>query len=241
MYATRLVAPLLRFVVALLVLGQATAYAQDIEVESERVTLAMILPVLDGTELGALDVAPAPPPGETSVIRSSDVRAKLRESGRDARGLAIPKSVRIVRHKKTLAESEFDELVKAALAPRVAPCDIEQLSKLPELTLARGEFELEAESLTRKASGRTNVSVKLTQGTRVQRISAQAVLVCPEPVVMPGAQVRLVVNAGPVHVSAPGVVNQPGRVGDEVRVTNQLTKKSLKARVLDAQTVEVLR
>ena len=57
--------------------------------------------------------------------------------------------------------------------------------------------------------------VTLRQGERTQRISLQAMLTCPEPVVQPGSVVRLVVNHGAVHVSAPGVANQAGRVGDE--------------------------
>ena len=43
-----------------------------------------------------------------------------------------------------------------------------------------------------------------------------------------------------VDVCAPGVANQPGRVGDEIRVTNSMSKKSLIGRVLDAQSVEVV-
>jgi flagella basal body P-ring formation protein FlgA len=53
--------------------------------------------------------------------------------------------------------------------------------------------------------------------------------------------VTVVSVSGPVRVSAPATAHQAGRVGDEVRVTNQVTKKQLRARVLDAQTVEVLR
>lgn len=223
------------------VFASSAARADDIAIEGDRVTLAMILPALAGSTLGALDVGPSPMPGQSSVIRASDVRAKLKEGGHDARGLAIPKRVRLVRRAKKLEEAELAERVMAALAPSVAPCDIEQLSSLPALTIAAGDFELEAEALARKATGRTNVVVVLRQGERVQRISAQAVLTCPEPVIMPGARVRLVVNVGAVHVSAPGVAHQPGRVGDEIRVTNQLTKKSLMARVLDGNSVEVLR
>jgi hypothetical protein len=226
--------------VALFVQLHGAARADDIAVETDRVTLAMILPALEGTELGGLDLAPAPLPGESSVIRASDVKAKLKASGRDARGLAIPKSTRVIRHKQTLDAKQLDDLAKRALAPRVAPCNVEQLSVLPPMTLAEGDYELTADALPRKQSGRTSVMVSLKQGERVQRISLQAVLSCPEPVILPGAQVRVSLHYGAVHVSAPGVAAQPGRVGDEIRVTNQLTKKSLKARVIDAQTVEVV-
>ena len=108
------------------------------------------------------------------------------------------------------------------------------------MTIAEGDFELEADALPRKQSGRTNVSIIVKQGDRTQRVSMQAVLTCPEPVILPGATVRLMVNYGSVHVSAPGTAGQAGRVGDEIRVTNQLTKKSMRARVIDAQSVEVL-
>jgi hypothetical protein len=226
---------------ALLLALPYTVRAEDaVNVDGDRVTLAMIVPALNGTELGALDLAAAPAPGESTVIRASDVKAKLKESGRDARGLLIPKSVRLVRKKRTLEAKELDALIKTALAPRVAPCNVEELSALTPVTLGEGEFELEAEAMPRKQSGRTNASVTLIQGERKTRINLQAVLSCPEPVIQPGAQIRLVVNRGPVHVSAPGVANQPGRVGDEIRVTNSTSKKALIGRVIDAQSVEVV-
>lgn len=221
-------------------LSISVARAQEISVESDQVTLAMILPALAGTEIGALEVANAPLPGESSVIRASDVKAKIKASGRDTRGLAIPRSVKVVRPKRELGAKDLDGLVRTALAPQVAPCTVDQLSQLEGMTLAAGDFEVEAEPLTRKQSGRTNVVIKLRQGAREQRISAQAVLSCPPPVMMPGAQITLVVISGAVHVSAPGTASQPGRVGDEIRVTNQITKKSLKARVLNAQTAQVV-
>ncbi|MET0284417.1 MAG: flagella basal body P-ring formation protein FlgA [Polyangiales bacterium] len=229
------------FAMALLVALPYTVRAQEaVNVEGERVTLAMILPALSGTELGELDLAPAPLPGETTVLRASDVKAKLKESGRDARGLMIPKSVKLVRRKRTLEGKELDGLVKAALAARVAPCNVEELSSLPTLTLGEGEFVVEAESMPRKQSGRTSATVTLLQGERKQRLNIQAVLTCPEPVMSPGMTIRLIVRRGAVTVTAPGVANQPGRVGDEIRVTNSMSKKALMGRVIDAQSVEVL-
>lgn len=231
---------LLCALVAVLALGRAAARADDLAIESEQVTLAMILPALEGTELGGLGLGPAPLPGETRVIRASDIKAKLKESGRDSRGLAIPKSTRLVRHARTLSASELDALVQTALAPRVAPCVVEQLSALSPMTVAAGELEIDADPVPRKQSGRTQVALSLQQGGRAQRVSLQAVLNCPEPVIMPGQSVRVMAIFGAVRVSAPGVAAQPGRVGDEIRVTNQITKKSLKVRVIDAQSVEVV-
>jgi hypothetical protein len=219
---------------------RTTAYADEVAVQGDRVTLAMILPALAGSELGGIDIAAAPLPGERSVIRASDIRAKLKANGRDARGLDIPRTVKLVRRSRSLDSKELDEMVRSVLAPQVAPCDVAQLSPLEPVTIGDGEFELEAQPMARKQSGRTQATITLRQGERSQHISAHAVLHCPEPVMLPGNSIRLVAVAGAVRVSAPGTANQPGRVGDEIRVTNQLTKRALKARVIDAQTAEVI-
>lgn len=218
----------------------ALAQPNEIAVEGESVTLAMILPALEGSEIGGIEVAQAPLPGEKAVVRASDIKAKLKQSGRDARGLAIPRSVRVVRHEKKLDASTLDGLIRQALAPHVAPCDVTQLSQLPPLTIGTGEFVVDADPMPRKASGRTTASITVRQGSRAQNLKVQALLNCPAPVVMPGTQVRLVVISGAVKVSAPGIAAQPGRVGDEIRVTNQLNKRSMKARVIDGQTAEVV-
>ncbi|HEY6880108.1 MAG TPA: hypothetical protein VI299_18920, partial [Polyangiales bacterium] len=61
-------------VTAMLVALPYTVRAEDaVNVDGDHVTLAMIVPALSGTELGALELAPAPLPGETTVIRASDV------------------------------------------------------------------------------------------------------------------------------------------------------------------------
>jgi flagella basal body P-ring formation protein FlgA len=45
---------------------------------------------------------------------------------------------------------------------------------------------------------------------------------------------------GHVKATAPAEARQPGRVGEIIRVTNRATGASLRARVLDARTVEVV-
>lgn len=216
------------------------ASAEDLTVEGEQVPLYAMLPALEGTELGDLVVADAPLPGESRVLRASDIRAVLKANGRDARGLDLPKSVRLVRRARSVSQKELGERVKTALAAQVAPCTVESVSTLPAVTLGGGDYDVETEAAARRNSGRVGVVITLKQGERSQRISAQVELTCPQPVVQPGANVRAVYAHGVVRVSAMATVHQAGRVGDEIRVTNQATKKQLRARVIDAQTVEVL-
>jgi hypothetical protein len=216
------------------------ASADDLTVEGEHVQLYAMLPALEGTELGDLVIADAPLPGESRVLRASDIRAVLKANGRDARGLDLPRSVRLVRRARSISQTELTQRVREAAAAQVAPCRVESVSTLPSVTLGGGDYEVQTEATARRNSGRVPVVVLLKQGDRSQRISAQIELSCPEPVVQPGASVRAVYTSGVVRVSTPATVQQAGRVGDEIRVTNQATKKQLRARVVDAQTVEVL-
>jgi Chaperone for flagella basal body P-ring formation len=214
--------------------------AEELAVEGETVELALILPVLSGTELGSLVVADAPLPGESRVVRASDIKALLKAHGADARGLALPRSVKLVRRARSVKEGELTERVREALASQIFPCQVASLSSLPSVSLAAGEYEVITQTSARRDSGRAPLSITLKQGERSQRISAQLEVSCPAPVVHPGANVRLVAVSGAVRVSAPAVAHQPGRVGDEIRVTNQVTKRQMRARVRDAQTVEVV-
>lgn len=218
----------------------AQARAEELAVEGETVELAMIVPVLAGTELGSMVVADAPLPGESRVVRASDIKALLKAHGADPRGLALPRSVRLVRRARSVKEDELGRRVREALASQIAPCQVAALSNLPSVSLGAGEYEVSTQTSARRDSGRAPLVITLKQGERTQRISAQLEVSCPAPVVQPGASVRLVAIQGPVRVSAPAVAHQPGRVGDEIRVTNQVTKRQLRARVLDAQTVEVV-
>jgi len=221
-------------------LALSSARADELAVEGETVVLAALVPALEGTELGGLVVADAPLPGQSRVVRASDIKAMLKAQGRDARGLALPRSTRLTRASRNLSEAELGKRVREAVAAQVAPCTVAIVSTLPPVSLGAGEFEVLATSTPRRDSGRVPLVITLKQGERTQRISAQGELTCPLAVVHPGSSVKLIAIAGPVRVSAPATVNQAGRVGDEVRVTNQVTKMQLRGRVINAQTVEVI-
>jgi hypothetical protein len=218
----------------------AHASAEELAVEGETVELAMIVPVLAGTELGSMVVADAPLPGESRVVRASDIKALLKARGADARGLSLPRSVRLVRRARSVNEAELSKRVHEAVASQIAPCQVASLSSLPTVSLGAGEYEVITQTSARRNNGRSPLVITLKQGERSQRISAQLEVSCPAPVIQPGANVRLVVIQGAVRVSAPAVAHQPGRVGDEIRVTNQVTKRQMRGRVLDGQTVEVV-
>lgn len=222
-------------------LSAGVAVAQEVQVQGDRITLGAVLPALVGTELGDLDLGPSPLPGQPLWVRASDVRAALRRAQRDDRGLSIPKRVRVVRPMRVLSAQELETRAREALNALLAPCEVKSLPSLNPQNVAAGEVEVTATATPPRSSGRVPFQLTILQSTTTFTQHAQAVVECPPPVVSAGASLRLVAVVGSVKVSTPGVAAQAGRVGDEIRVTNSITRKSLRARVIDGDSAEVLR
>lgn len=60
------------------------------------------------------------------------------------------------------------------------------------------------------------------------------------PLIERGDRVKLMVSAGPVNVSTFGIAKADGGAGDQIRVKNLSSKKTVVGRVVDDATVEVL-
>lgn len=60
------------------------------------------------------------------------------------------------------------------------------------------------------------------------------------PLIERGDRVKLLVSAGPVNVSTLGVAKADGGAGDQIRVENLSSQKTVIGRVVDGTTVEVL-
>lgn len=220
---------------AVLLAAPSSALAQADEIQ-----LAEIVPALEGTELGAISIGPAPPPGASRLVRRSEVVSALRRAGRTADGLRIPRSRRIRRGARTLAPEELRDAASRAIAEALAPCNVEEITVRTPATVADGALSISADGNAPRRSGQAPVMIVLASGGRTTRVPAQARVSCPAPVIRPGAHVRLLARFGAVVASAPGVARQPGRVGDIIRVSSLQSRARLRARILDAERVEVL-
>jgi hypothetical protein len=221
-----------RLLVLLLNLATTSVAAQD------RVLLEEVIPALTGTELGSIEIGDAPPPGTSRSVRRSEVIAALRTQGRSADGLAIPRSTRIDRTARTLESDALVELARPALEETLAPCSVTEI-RAPRSTTASSRFTVRAEATRPLRNGSIPATLVLESNGRETRVSIRAEVTCPAPDVEPGKRVRIVVRVGNVHATAPGEARQPGRVGDVIRVTNLLNRRSFDARIVDEQTVEV--
>lgn len=209
--------------------------------EPDGVTLAEIIPALQGTSAGELVVAPAPEPGRARRVRRSEVLRAMRRAGMSTTGLAIPRSTNVRRAPNDL---EGDALRDRALPPieaSLAPCETHDVRLPRSVSLPPGQLDIRVDANAPNRSGRTSGVVIMEARGVERRLPFSARVSCPPPAVQAGATIRILARFGNVNASAPGEATQSGRVGDVIRVRNTTTRRALRGRILDGRSVEVVR
>ena len=213
----------------------AVASAQD------RVLLEELMPALHGTPLGAVDIAQAPLPGGSITVRRSDVQRALLQAGlgNALKPVEIPKSTQVSREAIALSREQLSTQANDVVRSATAPCELRDARYPNEVRVMGGPRSYRAE-FNGLHSGTVTGAVFVESGGHVTRVPVIASLTCPPPEVASGAQLVAIAVVGHVKASAPAEARQPGRVGEIIRITNRATGASLRARVIDARTVEVV-
>jgi flagella basal body P-ring formation protein FlgA len=82
--------------------------------------------------------------------------------------------------------------------------------------------------------GGKKAAVRINAGTEITKHMIRSV-----PVVKKGEVVRIVLESGPMMISAMGLCEEDGARGDLIRVQNTSSKKTVFARVMGASLVKV--
>ena len=207
----------------------------------DRVLLEEVMPALTGTPLGAVDVAQAPLPGGNITVRRSDVQRALRQAGLTSalKPGEIPKSVQISREAIALSREQLSAQADAAVRSATSPCELRDARFPSEVRVMGGPRSFRAE-FNGLHTGTVTGAVYVDSSGHSTRVPVIASLTCPPPEVTSGQQLLAIAVVGQVKATAPAEARQPGRVGEIIRVTNRATGASLRARVLDSRTVEIV-
>jgi hypothetical protein len=208
---------------------------------SDRVLLEEVMPGLTGTPLGAVDVAQAPLPGNSLSVRRSDVQRALRQAGLASalKPGEIPKSVQISREAIALSREQLSAQADDAVRSATSPCELRDARYPSEVRVMGGPRSFRAE-FNGLRSGTVTGAVYVDSGGRSTRVPVIANLTCPPPEVASGQQLLAIAVVGSVKATAPAEARQPGRVGEIIRITNRATGASLRGRVVDSRTVEIV-
>lgn len=208
---------------------------------TDRVLLEEVMPELSDTPLGAVDVAQAPAPGSYITIRRSDVQRALAQAGlKDSlKAAEIPRSARVSRKSVTLTRDELMAQAREAVANATTPCELGDVRYPSQVRVQAGPRSFRAEFSSLR-SGSLTGAVFVDSGGRETRVPVIAHLTCPPPEVSAGTQLVAIAQVGPVKATAPAEARQSGRVGEIIRITNRATGASLRGRIVDSRTVEVV-
>ena len=228
------VALLIPLTATLCAVAAPTAHAED-------VVLSEVIPSLAGTQFGSAVIGEAPATGKEKRFSRKEISRALKVQGIDASIFRLPKSVKISRKPRWIERAELEQLVRTDVEAHMAPCTVTQLELPDKIKIGPGDATVDVKAHKPQRTGRASASVRLITKKGEAKFSAMAHVTCPDAAVAPGDRVTIQVKLGNVKATAPGVINQRGRVGDTVRVRNLVTQASLMAKVVDAGTVEVKR
>lgn len=210
-------------------------------VAQERITLSEVVPSLEETELGEIEVGEAPSPGMSRIVSRGEVLSALRKAGRSAKGLEIPRATKISRKSRQLRAAEVDELVLPALREALAPCEVKRAPKLDAITVPKGDLSVRVEAHPPARSGNAFGVLVIEMGDYyITRTPLRVPVDCPPPLVLASSPVRIVVKVGNVIASAPGKALQAGRLNELVSVTRTTDGARVRARVIGSATVEAM-
>lgn len=224
-----------------LLLAAAGVRAQDAVASNDRILLQEVMPTFAGTPVGAVDVARAPAPGSSTTVHRADVQRALAQAGlrESVKAKDIPKSVKVSREAVRLTRDELSALAHESVVAAATPCDVGEVRYPSDVRVQAGPRTYRAE-FNGLRTGSSTGAVFIEAGGRETRVPVIATLVCPPPEIKPGTQVIAIAQVGPVKATAPAEARQAGRIGEIIRITNRATGASLRARIVNARTVEVV-
>lgn len=206
------------------------------------VRVGEVVPALAGAPEGEVELATAPPPGGSLVVTARDVRAALERAGFPRVSTSIAARTTIRRPARVLGPDELLALTRGALERATSPCTIATVQPPARVTVDAGDVEVRAvESNATPRDGLSSTRFELVTGDRAQTVWIRAELRCPPPEVADGDNVTVIARRGAIRASLSGFAEESGRVGERIRVTSPLARRTLLARVVSPGVVEVVR
>jgi flagella basal body P-ring formation protein FlgA len=237
------------FVLALVGLGLTSSDARarpgrgHVTVQGDRIALGDVSPTAP-VDLLALDVAPAPAPGNKTVISRAAIKAALQRGGADPRlADGLPASQIVQRAALTLEVHDLEAIVRERLAEHLPMgVSIDSVRGLSKATLPHGKLDVRVRPGRLRRS--TAVSVMLRVDDKlVARQSAVAMLggEARTPTLRNDLPRGSVVGAGDVTYEPTALDRLPGRVVTraDTLVGKRLTQPGKAGRPVQNSAVEV--
>ena len=198
-------------------------------------------------EVAHLVFGPAPKPGQSRLVTRREVTKRLQRARVGISTVDIPLQVRVKRLSQTISESRFARLVRKSLQRELSTeTKIKDIRVPGGLLLGKGRVSVKMNRRAKYKEGWQTVLAQVyVDGSRVSSFPVNVSLEWPERagenqvVVERGAQVMIVVRKGGVAIKTRALAQEPGVLGAFIAVLPHTGRKLIRAKVLDANTVEM--
>jgi len=218
-------------------------------IDGTRIVLKDVSDGYDEGEFAALDLGPAPPPGSSRLLSRAEVEEQLRAAGDDAKNLRMPSALRVKSAAKRWSPDELREAVTPRLMAALPPGLSFKSAKLSRAIVTSPSVSIGDAHFPKfpKRSGELTItaSVDLEQdGATVMRLPVTVVVLVSEAATRPaaskGARVNLVIEHGPARVTALATALSDTELGALGLFRVASTQRVLRARLLSADSAQVV-
>ena len=234
-------------------LAGSFALSASAEVErtvvGSRIHLHEVSDGYDDGDLASLDLGPAPPPGNSRLLSRAEVEDQLRAAGDDAKSLRMPSALRVKSAAKRWSPEELREALTPRLMAALPPGLNFKMAKLnrslvtspsvvigdahfPKFPKREGELTLTA-TVDMQQDGVTILRVPVTVIVHVTEAATRAAA-------SKGARVNLMISRGAARVSAVALALSDTELGGVGMFRVVSTQRVLRARLMSADSAEVV-
>lgn len=217
---------------------------RKVSVDSDRLTLGDVVRNAP-RDVAGLDMGPAPKPGKDRVITGKQVRSRLKKAMVRTKGLRIPGKIRVRRASQNVNELTLRKHVEQALENQLPDgMSYEDVVLRGGMLLPRGRVRVQLEMPRKVRRGLYNFKAHVYAGkskpqTTLVRVNLRSDTANTRDVIERGDAVWLKVKTGSVVVSARGVAQQDGRMGQRIAVIPKQGRKMVYGTVTNAGVVEM--
>ena len=218
-------------------------------IDSSRIHLSDVSDGYDEGALASLDLGPAPPPGNSRLLSRSEVSDQLRAAGDDARSLRMPNAVRVRSAAKRWSPDELRDVFTPKVVEALPPGVTFKSSKFGRALVTSPNVSVGPVHVPKfpKRVGELTltVTVDLVQDdVTVLRVPVTVVVWISEAATRPaaskGARVTLVIEHGLARVTALATALSDTELGAFGSFRVAATQRVLRARLLTADSAEVV-
>lgn len=239
---------LLGFLLASTVTLSASAELSQ-TIDSARIHLSDVSDGYDDGDLANLDLGPAPPPGSSRLLSRGEVEDQLRAAGDDGKNLRMPASLRV----KSAAKRWSTDELREALTPKLIsalPIGVNfKSARFNRAVVTSPSVRIGDAHIPRmpKHAGELTVTATvdlLQDDVTVLRIPVTLVVQVTDLATLPtaakGSRVNLVIEHGPARVTALATAMSDTELGAVGLFRVASTQRVLRARLLSADSAQVV-